>query len=269
MYPSGPSGKFCNAQPRHKHCGQGEPLLFIHGLGSSIRDWENQIPYFAERYRVVALDLRGHGKSDKPPGPYSSKLYANDIAELIGHLDSGPAHVVGLSLGGFVACQLAVDHGDLVRTLVVVNSVPDLPRGTFRDRLRIRSTVLLRQLIVRFLGMPALGRFLGRKLFPRAGQEKLRQTFIERWAENDKHAYLSSLATVPTWNLGNKLGSITCPTCLVSGEHDFFPLELKEAYAGRMPDARLIVIQDSGHFTPMDEPERFNEAVMEFLSKPR
>jgi 3-oxoadipate enol-lactonase len=247
--------------------GQGEPLLFIHGLGSSIRDWESQIPHFAERYRVVVLDLRGHGKSEKPPGPYSSKLFSDDIAELIRSLDIGPAHVVGLSLGGFIACQLAVDHGDLVRTLVVVNSVPDLPRDKLRDRFRIRSTLLLRQFIVRFFGMQTLGRFLSTKLFPRDDQEDLRQTFIERWAENDKQAYLSSLATVPTWNLEHRLSSITCPACLISGEHDFFPLALKEAYAKKMPDARLVVIPNSGHCTPMDEPDQFNEALMSFLSE--
>ena len=251
----------------YESVGHGESLLFIHGLGSSIRDWENQIPYFAERHRVVALDLRGHGKSEKPPGPYSSKLFSDDMAELIRSLDIGPAHVVGLSLGGFIACQLAVDHGDLVRTLVVVNSVPDLPRDTLRDRFRIRSTLLLRQFIVRFFGMRALGRFLCKKLFSRDDQEELRQTFIERWAENDKQAYLSSLATVPTWNLEHRLSSITCPTCLISGEHDFFPLALKEAYAKKMPDARLVVIPNSGHFTPMDEPEQFNAALMSFLSE--
>ncbi len=262
-----PSIEFNQAVFYYESIGQGEPLLFIHGLGSSIRDWENQVAYFGERYRVVALDLRGHGKSDKPPGPYSSKLFADDIAALIRWLDIGPAHVVGLSLGGFIACQLAVDHSDLVRTLIVVNSVPDLPRDTLRDRLRIRSTLLLRQFIVRFFGMRTLGRFLSKKLFPRVDQEELRQTFIERWADNDKHAYMSSLATVPTWNLEHRLSSITCPTCLVSGEHDFFPLALKAAFAKKMPDARLVVIPDSGHFTPMDEPVRFNEAVMDFLSK--
>ena len=251
----------------YESVGKGEPLLLIHGLGSRIQDWENQIAYFAERYRVVALDLRGHGDSDKPPGPYSSKLFADDIAKLIRSLDIGSAHVVGLSLGGFIACQLAVDHGDLVRTLVVVNSVPDLPRDTLSDRFRIRSTLLLRQLIVRFFGMRALGHFLGKKLFPRADQEELRQTFIERWADNDKNAYLSSLATVPTWNLEHRLGSITCPACLISGEHDFFPLSLKESYTKKMPDARLVVIPNSGHFTPMDEPERFNDEVISFLSE--
>jgi 3-oxoadipate enol-lactonase len=249
----------------YESVGHGEPLLLIHGLGSSIRDWENQIPRFAERYRVTSLDLRGHGKSDKTPGPYSSKLFSDDIAEFIRSLDIAPTHVVGLSLGGFIACQLAVDHGDLVRSLVVVNSVPDLPRDTVRDRFRIQSTLMLRQFIVRFFGMRALGRFLSKKLFPRKDQNELRQTFIDRWAENDEQAYLSTLATVSQWSLEHRLGSITCPTCLISGEHDFFPLALKEAYAKKVPDARLVVIPNSGHFTPMDEPAKFNEAVMSFL----
>ena len=262
-----PSFEVNQAVLYYESIGEGEPLLFIHGLGSSISDWENQIPYFGAHYRVVALDLRGHGNSDKPPGPYSSRLFADDIAALIASLDIGPVNVVGLSLGGFIACQLAVDHSDLVRTLIVVNSVPGLPRDTVRDRYRIRSTLLVRQLIAHLFGMRALGRFLGKKLFPRPDQEELRQTFIDRWAENDKHAYLSSLATVPTWNLEHRLSSISCPTCLISGEHDFFPLALKEEYAEKMPDARLVVIPNSGHFTPLDEPERFNEALMEFLSQ--
>lgn len=247
--------------------GQGETLLFIHGLGSSIRDWENQIRHFSGHYRVIALDLRGHGRSDKPQGPYSCELFASDIAGFIRLLGVGPAHIVGLSLGGFIGCQLAVDHRGLVRSLVMVNSVPGLPRDTVRDRLRIQWALLLRQLIVRWFGMRALGRFLGKRLFPRVDQEALRQDFIERWAENDKHAYLSSLATVSEWGLEHRLGAIACPTCLISGEHDFFPLSLKEACVKTMPDARLVVIPDSGHFTPLDEPDRFNEALMSFLSE--
>lgn len=96
----------------YETCGQGAPLLLLHGLGSSARDWEHQASVFAERYRVVIPELRGHGRSDKPPGPYSMPLLANDIASLIESLDIAPAHVVGLSLGGFVAFQLVLDHRD-------------------------------------------------------------------------------------------------------------------------------------------------------------
>lgn len=247
--------------------GQGDPLLLIHGLGSSVRDWENQLPSFARFYQVIALDLRGHGNSDKPPGPYSSVLFANDVAGFVRSLGIGPVHVVGLSLGGFIACQLAADHAGLVRTLTVVNSLPALPRDTIRDRLRVSAALGLRRLVVRLFGMRTLGRLLSRKLFPRADQEALRQQFIERWSENDRPAYLSSLATVSDWGLEDRLNSISCPTCLMSGEYDFFPFALKEHYAAKIPDARLVLIPNSGHFSPMDEPERFNQALMDFLAE--
>ena len=262
-----PSTQLNQIELYYQSFGQGEPLLFVHGLGSSVRDWENQVPFFSGRYRVVALDLRGHGRSDKPPGPYSCPLFAKDIAALVMSLEIGPVHVVGLSLGGFVACQLVVDHPELVRTLTMINSVPGLPRDRFRDRLRIASTLALRRFIVRRFGMRALGRFLSTKLFPRTDQKVLRQEFIERWAENDREAYLSSLASVSEWSLENQLDAIRCPTCLMSGEHDFFPLELKQTYAARLSDAQLVMIPDSGHFTPMDEPKRFNAALMAFLAE--
>jgi len=108
--------------------GSGPPLLFIHGLGSSARDWDQQIPEFSSRgYRVIAFDLRGHGQSDKPPGPYTLPLFAADTAALLERLGvdpANPAHVVGVSLGGGVAFQLAIDRPALVKTLTIVNSAP-------------------------------------------------------------------------------------------------------------------------------------------------
>jgi pimeloyl-ACP methyl ester carboxylesterase len=253
-----PTANLGDVRLHYEASGEGERLLFIHGLGSSARDWENQVRYFSARYRVVTPDLRGHGRSDKPPGPYSIPLFANDIAELIRTLGLGPTHVVGLSLGGFVASQLAVDHRELMRSLVVVNSAPGLPMDTFRDRLRIKRELFLRRLIVRLFGMRTLGRFLGEKLFPRPEQTDLKCTFVERWAENDGRAYLDALATISRWSVRERLSSISCPTCIVSGEHDFIPMSLKEEYIAGRSNAELAVIPDSGHLTPVDQPERFN-----------
>ena len=261
-----PSANLGDIRLYYETSGEGEPLLLIHGLGSSTRDWENQIPRFSGRYRVVTPDLRGHGRSDKPAGPYSIPLFARDIAELLRSLELSPAHVVGISLGGFIAFQLALDHAELVRSLVVVNSAPGLRTGRFRDRLRLTWALILRRLIVRLFGMRTLGRFLSRKLFPRAEQKELKRTFIERWAENDRNAYLASLAAVPGWSAEGQLESINCPTCVISGEHDFIPLALKKDYTAKLPNGELVVIPRSGHFTPVDEPERFDEAVMAFLA---
>ena len=247
--------------------GQGAPLLLLHGLGSSARDWEHQVPVFAQRYRVVIPELRGHGRSEKPPGPYSMALFASDIAELIQSLGLAPVHVVGLSLGGFVAFQLAVDHPELLPSLVVVNSAPAVPRERLRDRSQLAWALLLRRLIVRLFGMRALGLFLGRKLFPRPDQAALRPTFIERWAENHPDAYLASLATVSGWSVEDRLDSIPCPVCVIAGEHDFIPLTAKQRYTDKLPNAELIPIPASGHFTPLDSPDELNRAVLSFLER--
>ena len=102
--------------------GSGEPVLLIHGLGSSTEDWEYQVERLASRYTVVSYDVRGHGQTGKPRGRYSVAQFASDAAGLIERLGLGPVHVQGISMGGMIAFQLAVDKPDLVRSLTIVNS---------------------------------------------------------------------------------------------------------------------------------------------------
>ncbi|MGE5140594.1 MAG: alpha/beta fold hydrolase, partial [Rudaea sp.] len=140
--------------------GEGQPLLFIHGLGSSTRDWELQVPEFAKSYRVITLDLRGHGQSGKPAEAYSMSLFAEDTARLLQSLGIDSAHVVGLSLGGGVAFQLAIDYPALVKTLTIVNSGPFLTGSVETDRQVAEERVG----IVRQHGMRAMGQMLSERL---------------------------------------------------------------------------------------------------------
>jgi len=241
--------------------GQGDPVVFIHGLGSSARDWEYQVPFFAPRYRVVVFDVRGHGRSDKPTGPYSVPLFAQDAAALIRALEAAPAHVVGISMGGMIALQLAVDEPALVRSLVVVNSGPELVVRTFRERLMI----LQRFLIVRLLGMRKMGEVLSQRLFPRPDQAPLRQMFVERWAENDPRAYREAMRALVGWSVADRLGDIRCPTLVIASDQDYTPVSAKEAYVARMPNARLVVIPDAHHAVTVERPEEFNQVLLDFL----
>ena len=100
--------------------GAGQPVLLIHGLGSSTRDWDLQVPALAARFKVITFDVRGHARSEKPKQRYSVKLFADDTAALIRALDIAPVHVIGISMGGMIAFQLAVDSPGLVRSLVIV-----------------------------------------------------------------------------------------------------------------------------------------------------
>ncbi len=243
--------------------GQGQPILFIHGLGSSSRDWEPQVAFFAKHYQVVTFDVRGHGQSGKPPGPYSIPLFATDTAELIKSLGIAPAHIIGISMGGMIAFQLAVSAPDLVRSLVIVNSGPEFILRTFKERIG----GLQRLLIVRLLGMRKMGRVLSKRLFPKPEHKELRRVFVERWAENDRRAYSDAMRAIVGWSVSDRLGDIRSPTLVIAADEDYAPVSLKEAYIAKMPQAELVVIADSRHATPAERPEQFNEALMAFLSR--
>jgi pimeloyl-ACP methyl ester carboxylesterase len=101
-----------------------------------------------------------------------------------------------------------------------------------------------------------IGKALGGKLFPKPEQADLRQKMAERWAKNDKRAYLASFDAIVGWGVQERLSRVTCPTLIVSADRDYTPVALKETYVKLLPDARLVVIADSRHATPLDQPER-------------
>lgn len=247
----------------YETAGTGQPLLLIHGLGSSARDWEYQVPALCEAYQVVTFDLRGHGQSDKPAGPYSMSTFAQDTAGLLQSLGVQSAHIVGISLGGGIAFQLAVDYPALVRTLVIVNSSPELVVRTWKDKLNVWQ----RFAIVRLLGMRRMGQVLSERLLPKPEQAALRATFVERWAENDTRAYSDTMRAMVGWSVTDRIGEIQAPTLVIAADQDYTALAVKEAYVKQMPHAELVVIADSRHATPVEQPEKFNSVLLDFLAK--
>jgi len=246
----------------YETAGQGEPLLLLHGLGSRSEDWQLQVPVFAERYQVITADMRGHGRTAKPPGPYSVPMMAADVFGLLDALGSDAAHVVGLSMGGMIAFQMAVDRPERVRSLVIVNSGPALVAHTFSERLRVWQRLALAR-----LSKPArTAQFLGPRLFPKPEQAELRAMFIAQWAQNDPRAYRAAMRALVGWSVLDRVSAIRCPTLVISGDRDYTPPAAKEGYTALIPTAQLVVIDDSGHATPIDQAERFNAVVLEFLA---
>ncbi len=243
--------------------GQGQPVLFIHGLGSSGRDWEYQVDYFCRKYQVITLDVRGHGQSDKPPGPYSISLFTSDTAQFIETADIAPVHVIGISMGGMIAFQLAVDRPELVKSMVIVNSSPELIPRTVKERLLVSQ----RFAIVRLLGMRKMGEVLSKRLFIKPHQEELRQQLIERWAENDPQSYRAAMRAVVGWSIVDRLGTINCPTLVVAADEDYTTVASKAEYAAKIVNARLETIKDSRHATAVEHPEQFNKIVAAFLEE--
>jgi pimeloyl-ACP methyl ester carboxylesterase len=242
--------------------GQGDPVLLVHGLGSSTEDWEPQVDALARSFKVLAYDVRGHGKTAKPAGTYSVTQFADDAAGLIRALKLQPVHVVGLSMGGMIAFQLAADHPELVRSLVIVNSGPEMVLHTFKERIGI----VQRKLIVRLMGMRKMGQVLAEKLLPGVEHAARRDLFADRWARNDKSAYLRALSALVGWSVTAKLPGIRQPVLVVTADQDYTPVAWKQWYTSLMPNASLAVIPESRHMMPLERPQLFHDALLPFLS---
>lgn len=259
-----PTIKLNNCIFYYEITGEGEPLLFLHGLGSSGRDWEKQVPYFAKSYQAITFDIRGHGRSEKPAGPYSIPLFAADVAAFIEALNLAPVHVVGISMGGMITFQLAVDRPELIHTMIIVNSGSELILRTFKERLAIWQ----RFLIVRMMGMRKMGEVLAGRLFPQPENAHLHQLFADRWAENDKRAYLDAMRALLGWTVTEHLGKINCPTLVVAADQDYTPVSHKEAYVSLLPNAQLVVVENAHHALPVEWPQKFNSVLESFLNQP-
>jgi pimeloyl-ACP methyl ester carboxylesterase len=245
----------------YEEYGQGAPVLLVHGLGSSCQDWEYQIPALSAHYRVIAVDVRGHGRSDKPRERYSIRGFSGDIEALLDYLQLGPVHYVGLSMGGMIGFQLAVDAPHLLTSLTIVNSAPEVKIKSAHDAWQYAK----RWGLARLVSMETIGKGLGKNLFPKPGQSELRHKIARRWAQNDKRAYLASFDAIVGWGVTERLSRIRCPTLIVTADKDYTPVALKEAYIKLIPDARLQVIADSRHATPLDQPAEFNRILMAFI----
>jgi 3-oxoadipate enol-lactonase len=239
-------------------------VLFLHGLGSSVRDWELQVPAFSQDYRVLLIDMRGHGRSGKPSQQYSMAGFASDTIAVMDSLKIQKVHIVGISMGGMIAFQMAVDCPERIASLCIVNSGPAVILKTLQDRIAIYS----RFVIVRLLGMRKMGEVLAPKLFVDADQGELRRVFAERWAENDPKAYLNALRAIVGWTVEERIGEIQIPTLPLVSEQDYTPISLKEAYMVKMRNQpRLQIIPNAHHAVSSERPEAFNEAVRAFLQE--
>ena len=247
----------------YQEIGVGPPVVLMHGLGSSCDDWQHQVHALAGHYRVVSFDARGHGRSERPPGPWTLLDMAADAAALLGALELAPAHLVGVSMGAMVGIELAAREPTLVRSVAAINLPLDLRLHTFRHW----RIYLQRRLLITLGGMPLVAQVLGRKLFPDPHQAELRRLFRQRWRRNDRWSYLKAMRALIAWDPTGRLEAIPCPVLLVAAEHDYWPPAARQAQIAALRHGELAVIPSSRHATPADQPEALNRVLLDFLGR--
>ena len=231
--------------------GAGFPLVLVHGLGYARWGWEPVADSLAERFEIVLLDNRGIGESDAPPGPYTVAEMAGDVVRVLDEAGIERAHLVGTSLGGMIAQELALGHAGRVDKLVLVCTTPGGPEAAPMPEVTMR-------LIAEAPGlepMIALRRFVENALAPGASEELVERILAHR------------LRTAQPLDAWDRLPALTAPTLVLHGTADVVVdpgnAELLQA---RIPDATVKWFPGCGHLLFWEEPARFVEVVGEFLA---
>jgi pimeloyl-ACP methyl ester carboxylesterase len=256
----------------------GQPLVFVHGLSGSWPNWLEQLPVFAQGHRVIALDLPGFGHSPMSREKLSIAGYARLLDGLLDELEIDAAAVVGNSMGGFIAAELAIAYPQRVERLVLVSAAgisTHAPAGATRavpvlrrlERIVMaagawtasKSDTVARRARLRDATLSVVARHPSRLAAPLAAE-------LLRGA--GKPGFQQGLEAVLDYEIRERLGEIACPTLIVWGDSDrLINVSDADVFAELIADSRKVVYEDTGHVSMLERPREFNELLAQFLAE--
>lgn len=243
--------------------GGGEAVLLAHAIGCDHRMWDELVPALAPRYRVLAIDARGHGRSPLPARPWSLADMADDAVRLLDKHRIARAHWVGLSMGGMVGQAFALAHADRLAKLVIANSTSSYGkdgRAMWDNRIRLVTEgglAAIRDMVASRYFSPAFT----------AAHPDIVARVMARFMETPAEGYLGCCEAIREMEFQGDLARIAAPTLVIAGELDQgTPVAMSKAIADRIPGARLAVIPGASHLSAIEKPTAFNAAVAGFLT---
>ena len=218
--------------------GSGHPILLLHGNGQAIDAFNYQIPQLAKHFLVIVVDTRGHGKStDDTATPLSYGLFADDMKQLLDELQIPNTHILGWSDGGITGLIMAIKYPQYVSKLATMGA-NIFPGG---DAL-----------------LPA---------FFNHAQTSAHRLMLKTDAASKQQLRLLTLMLTEPQLTFNDLKAIKCPVLIMAGEDDIILESHTRAVADAIPNSTLIIFKEAGHSAPVEIPERFNEAVIDYLNR--
>jgi 3-oxoadipate enol-lactonase len=243
----------------------GDCVVLVHAIGMDHRMWDDLAPFLARQFRVVRVDLRGHGASPVPPRPYSLEALAGDVAAVLDRLAIAKAHLVGLSLGGMIGQAFALEHAGRLGRLVLANTTSSYgPEGRSMWQARAKAVEAGGLAAIKDMVMSRYFSDPFRERNPRVVEETAR-----RFLETPAQGYLGCCDAIAELDFTADLSRIHARTLAIAGEKDVgTPPSMSEAIAARIPGARLAVIPGAAHLSAVEKPAQFNALVRDFLASP-
>ncbi|MCL5935258.1 MAG: alpha/beta hydrolase [Firmicutes bacterium] len=234
----------------------GIPLVFVHGWTADMHRWDEQVKFFSPARRVIRLDLRGHGDSEKPVMKYSIKQFSEDINGLLNLLDIEKAIPVGHSMGGMAVQQFTLDYPEKVEKLILVNSIGKMKFSLGRRLMMSGSKSVPFKLFVQTNIQRAF-----KKGFPK---DKLKE-FVRLSQGTPRYVVMSCFDAMGEWDVLERLGSIKVKTLIIHGLYDIqLPASEALKLALHIPGSVLKII-DCGHESPIENPAALSSAIDNFI----
>lgn len=245
--------------------GSGEVVVLAHAIGCDGRMWEDVAPRLAQRYRVLRIDARGHGKSPVTPRPYSLGGLAADYAAVLDRLGIRRAHWVGLSMGGMIGQAFALRHGDRLGRLVLANTTSSYgPEGRPNWQKRIQ--------LVEQGGLAAIRDMVEQRYFSddfRRDHADVVAKIMGRFMETPAQGYLGCCDAIAELDFSRDLARIGHRTLAIAGDLDAgTPPAMSEAIVAKIPGAKLALIKGASHLSAAEKPHEFASLVLDFLAAP-
>jgi pimeloyl-ACP methyl ester carboxylesterase len=247
--------------------GAGPLVLCLHGLAGQAGEWVSVAQALTPSYRVLALDQRGHGRSDRQPGDVSREAFVADVATVIEKLGLGPVVLVGQSMGANTALLVAAEHPDLVSSLVVLEGSPDGPQpGENPPDTAAQIQQWLATWPAAFATENAAREFFASQgLEPDAWTAGLRQTADGLRPAFDRAVMVDCIAQLASRNYWRQWRSIHCPTLIVFGQRGYFNQKHGAQLVAQARSAELVIVPDAGHDLHLEAPARVSSLLLGFL----
>ncbi|MEA2332846.1 MAG: hypothetical protein QOH58_2984 [Thermoleophilaceae bacterium] len=265
------------AQINYVDIGSGprEPIVFVHGLGGQWQNWLENVPRAAQERRVIAIDLPGFGLSPMPPDGITISRYASYVDELSEQLGLGRVDMVGNSMGGYIAAEVAIQRPERIDQLILVSAA-----GITSADLAARPILTLGRIAT---AMAAYGAAQHRQLASRPRSRHISLALVARhpsllrsdlayegfFKGAGKPGFEAALRASLDYDFRDRLPEIRQPTLIVWGENDsIIPVKDANEFERLIPDSRKVVMEDTGHIPMAERPQTFNDLMLEFLAEP-
>lgn len=245
----------------YKIDGQGYPLVMIMGFSSPRSGWSSQVPFFKKHFQVITFDNRGVGKSDKPAGPYTTRMMADDTVALMDHLGIKKAHIVGGSMGGMIAQELAINYPERVSKLVLACTYccKQGQSGDTKEQAELTKLPPKK--------MPAaMARLACNKPFYKFMVGTMAAIQLNFMSAAANVGIQGQTAACFNHNTLDRLPVIKAPTLVIVGTEDHLITPTSsDVIAQHIPGAKLVKVEGGSHMFFMENKKEFNQKVLDFL----